>query len=136
MLARDYHLKINLWTKGPLNGIDRDQLIKHIQESSVALQKLIRQDFKERRIIAQVAIDLRKLFDDFRPYLPLIFALRSPFLKPRHWQSIIHLREPYLELESDLHQTLEEIIDKGAMLYVEEINEISHYAGREKKLEE
>jgi dynein heavy chain, axonemal len=31
---------------------------------------------------------------------------------------------------------LEDVIDKGAMQLVEEINEISHYAAREKKLEE
>ena len=35
-----------------------------------------------------------------------------------------------------MHQSLEDLIDKGAMHLVEEINEISHFAAREKKLEE
>lgn len=134
--ARSYFDKIHLWMKGPLVDIDRDLLTKDIIDTSARLLQLGRVDFKERRAIAQVAFDLRKLYDSFRPYLPLVCALRSPHLKSRHWESIVELRTPPLEIDSDLHQSLEEIIDIGAMQLVEEINEISHYAARERKLEE
>jgi len=135
-LARDYFYKINVWMKGPLVDVDRDQLTKDINDSSQKLQRLGKVDFKDRRAIALVAVDLRKLYDGFRPYLPLVCALRSPYLKTRHWNSIIDLKSPPLEVDSDLHQSLEDVIDKGAMQLVEEINEISHFAAREKKLEE
>jgi len=111
-------------------------LTQEITEASRSLLQLGRVEFKERRAIALVAVDLRKLYDSFRPYLPLICALRSPFLKSRHWSSIIDLKTPALEIDPDLHQTLEQIIEKGAMQLVEEINEISHYAARERKLEQ
>lgn len=135
-LGREYFYKINVWRKGPLCDLDRDQLTKDITEASQQLHRLGKVEFKERRAIALVALELRKLYDGFRPFLPLVCALRSPHLKTRHWASILELRSPPLEIDPDLHQSLEEIIDKGALQLVEEINEISHFAAREKKLEE
>ena len=94
--ARLYYDNINKWMKGPLSEIDRDVLTQEITEASAGLLKLARNDFKEKRALALVAMDLRQLYDNFRPYLPLVVALRSPFLKTRHWTSIYNLRKPPL----------------------------------------
>ena len=83
--AREIDLKKGRWMGGHLNEIDRDQITAEITDASRTLLKLGKQDFKGRSAIAQIAIDLRKQYEDFRTYLPLICALRSPHLKNRHW---------------------------------------------------
>ena len=76
------------------------------------------------------------MYEGFRPFLPLIVALRSPYLKMRHWVNIINLGKPPLEIEIDLHQSLETLVEMGIMDLIDEINEIAHFAARERKLEE
>ena len=122
--------------KGPLYDIERDDLVKEVTEACRNLLKLGTADFKEHRAVALVASDLRKLYEGFRPYLPLISALRSPFLRPRHWTTILALKTPPLDINPDLNQTLEDLLGEGIMSLAEEINEIGHFAAREKKLEE
>lgn len=55
----------------------------------------------------------------------------------RHWENLKNLKNPPLyELESELHASINELIEKGAMTILEEINDISEIASREKKLED
>lgn len=89
--------------KGPLCDIDRDQLTEEVTDACQRLLRLEKVEFKEFRAIAHVAAELRDRYEGFRPYLPLICALRSPHLKPRHWASILALTAPSLRIDSDLH---------------------------------
>jgi hypothetical protein len=41
-----------------------------------------------------------------------------------------------LDIDSDLHQSLDDIVVNGAMTLVEQISEISYIAVKERKLEE
>lgn len=45
-------------------------------------------DFKERKSTGFVCNELKKYYDKFKPFLPLIMALRNPCLKLRHWENI------------------------------------------------
>lgn len=66
----------------------------------------------------------------------MIIALRNPSLKMRHWENIQKLKTPPLEVDHELHISIQELIEKGAIDIQEEINEISDCASREKKLED
>jgi len=84
-----------------------------------------------------VCSDLRKLYESFKPYLPIIIALRNPSLKMRHWENLQNLRSPPIyELESDMHASIQDLVDLKIMEIIEEINDISDCASREKKLED
>ena len=135
-LARKFFDNKNRWLQGPLIDIDREQLTKDIEEASIELERLAAYEFRETRQIIAVVVELKKLYDDMKPYLPLVQALRSPFLKARHWVSIQKLRDPPLEIDSELTQSLEEIVDKSALMYVHQITEISIQAEKQKKREE
>lgn len=80
--------------------------------------------------------ELRKFYEEFKPYLPLILALKNPSLKMRHWDNIQKLRTPPLEIDIDLHQSIQDLVEKGIMECIEDINEISDCSSRERKLEE
>jgi dynein heavy chain, axonemal len=95
-------------------------------------------EFKEKKSTAMVCSDLRKLYESFKPYLPLIIALRNPSLKLRHWENLQNLRNPPIyELESEMHASIYELVERCQIMdIVEEINDISDCASREKKLED
>jgi hypothetical protein len=50
------------------------------------LLKLEKVEFKERKVTAQICYETRKFYEEFKPFLPLIMALRNPSLKMRHWE--------------------------------------------------
>ena len=101
--ARDYFYKINLWMNGPLSDIDREKMPNEITLACRGLLKLAKQDL---RVVAGMSInianDLRNLYLEVRPYLPIITSLKNPDLQTRHWEIINKTREG-LALDSDLH---------------------------------
>ena len=137
-LARDYFYKSGHWMNGPLGDIDRDKIPQEINDACQTLLKLERVEFKEKKSTAMVCSDLRKLYESFKPYLPLIIALRNPSLKLRHWENLQNLRNPPIyELESEMHASIYELVERCQIMdIVEEINDISDCASREKKLED
>jgi len=88
MLAKDFKYNIISWRTGELIDFDREKITKEVTEACQTLLRLEKVDFKERRATAQVAQDVRKMYEEFKPYLPLIMALRNPSLKVRHWENI------------------------------------------------
>jgi hypothetical protein len=55
----------------------------------------------------------------------------------RHWENLQNLRSPPIyELESDMHASIQDLVDLKIMDIIEEINDISDCASREKKLED
>jgi dynein heavy chain len=72
----------------PLGEMDREKIPQEITEACQTLLKLEKVDFKDRRATGMVCSDLRKLYESFKPYLPLILALRNPSLKMRHWENL------------------------------------------------
>ena len=136
-LAREYFYKVGTWMAGPLGDMDRDKIPQEINDACINLLRLEKVEFKERKATGLVCADLRKLYENFKPYLPLIIALRNPSLKMRHWENLQNLKTPPIyELESDMHASINDLIDKGVMEILEEINDISDCASREKKLED
>jgi dynein heavy chain len=133
-LAREYFYKINNWTDGNLGDIDRDQLTGEVNNACTTLNKLEKVNFREKRITAHIASNLRKYYEKFKPNLPLIFDLRNPGLKSRHWRAISDAVG--FEMDGDLHVSLKELLEKGIMTFKEIINDISDTASREAKLED
>ena len=62
---------------GAINEPIMDNLPSAIQESSQAIFRLAKIDFKDVPITMKICTDLRKLFENFRPYLPLVVALKN-----------------------------------------------------------
>lgn len=40
--------------------------------------------------VVEVALDVKKMIENFRPYIPLIQGLRNPGMRQRHWEQVIH----------------------------------------------
>jgi dynein heavy chain len=128
-LARDYYFNFTTWMTGILSQIDRDELTSEINKACKNLIKIEKISFKDKRSAAEIAKELRRLYEDFKPYLPLVCALRNPNLKMRHWKSLTELTG--IELDAELNVSLEDLLSKGVLKFSEDINEISDCASRE-----
>ncbi|XP_065685160.1 dynein axonemal heavy chain 1 isoform X1 [Hydra vulgaris] len=121
------------WMNDPLTTIDAEFVEKLVNESFRTLQKCIKQfvDIPSCQLIAQEA---KTWVENFRPYIPLIQALRNPGMRKRHWE----------QLSSELNQT---VIPKSALTFskclemkfddhIETISKIGVIAGKEFAIEE
>jgi hypothetical protein len=69
-------------------------LSQDIMQYSSAVGKLQKKDFRDKAETAAIANELRKLYEGFRPYLPLVVALKNKHMVSRHFLDIRNLREP------------------------------------------
>lgn len=67
------------------------------------LFKLEKTTFKIVQHMLMVTSSIRKMYEEFKPYLPLINDLRNPALKKRHWKRLSELVD--MELDEDLNVT-------------------------------
>ena len=81
-----------------------DTMPSVITESSQSIFRLAKIDFKEVPITNKICLDLRKLYEDFRPYLPLVVALKNSDMQPRHYEIIEN--EHDFEILHDLSESL------------------------------
>jgi dynein heavy chain len=71
--------------EGSLNMINREQLTKEILESWDELFKLEKGIFKSIPHMKDLTQKVKKQYENFKPYLPIINDLRNPCLEKRHW---------------------------------------------------
>jgi dynein heavy chain len=105
-LAREYFYKISTWMTGPIIDFDREKIMREITDACQTLIRMEKVDFKDKKATALVCNELRKLYDKFKPFLPLIVALRNPSLKLRHWDNIKKLKKPDFEIDYELHVSI------------------------------
>lgn len=125
-LGRDYFFKIPPTLNGPLINVDRDQITQEVQEAWTELFKLEKSTFKIVQHMYIVTQHIRKLYEEFKPNLPLIIDLRNPALKKQHWITLSQI----LKLDDDPNYSLQTLLDRGAMDNKDEIREISETASK------
>ncbi|KEP65299.1 UNVERIFIED_CONTAM: ATPase family associated with various cellular activities (AAA) domain-containing protein [Hammondia hammondi] len=70
----------------------------------------------------------------FRSFLPVVVALRSPALMPRHWEKIRDFFDASLELQSS-SLLLKDLLDADVTPFIQDIMQIAADASAEKALE-
>lgn len=121
--------------EGPISDLDGEELPNQILEANRKLLRLMKGPFKEALYTKEVCNVLKGLYQDFRPYLPLVTGLKNPDFKIRHFEILKKTKEPPFEIEHDLSQSLAELERIGVMEMVDKITEISEIATKEKQLE-
>lgn len=132
-LARDAYFKLPQILTSPLNSIDRDTVTSEVLESWKDLFKLEKTTFKFITHMLKVTTAVRKEFEKFKPFLPLINDLRNPALKNRHWQQLIPLMK--CDNEEPGLLKLNDLLSKGVMEMRDQIRDISEIASKELSFE-
>lgn len=81
------------WRDGSLLGVDAAYLEAEVLTSSQNIAKVARilQEEGQQEDILQIAMDIQRELDEFKPCVPLIVALRTEGMSERHWNEISQL---------------------------------------------
>lgn len=80
-LARESEYKLPQTLNSNLSNLDRDMITEEVQEAWKELYKMEKGLFKLVPHMLKVTVEVRKKFEAFKQYLPLINDLRNPGLK-------------------------------------------------------
>jgi len=78
-----------------LNSVNREQLTDDVLNSWNELNKLEKGPFKTVPHMKHVTQKVKKIYESFKPKLPIINDLRNPCLVKRHWFQINALIRRY-----------------------------------------
>ena len=128
-LALNSFLKLPQYLSDNLVSLNSEALTNEVVESWKDLFKMEKTTFKLVPHLLKVTTAVRKEYEKFKPYLPLINDLRNQALKPRHWTQLSFI----MKTEGEEHATLklEDLLKKGVMELKEQIRDISEIASKE-----
>ncbi|XP_030743682.1 dynein axonemal heavy chain 14 [Echinops telfairi] len=116
------------WRKSPLQQIDIESVQRNVskwmQIISVLEKGLPKND---------MVTHFKQMVTDFKQELPIIIALGSPCLKPRHWEALHEIIGKSISLDKNC--SVENLLSLKMLQYEDEINEISNAATNEAALE-
>jgi len=78
--------------------------------------------------------DLKKKIDDFLEIMPLIQAMCSPAMRPRHWQQVMAITGSTFSLSEDVFK-LQQLLDANLLANYEELEELTSAAVKEEQVE-
>ena len=115
----DFREKSKNWMVGPFIHLDVDTVNNRVDTWLATSNKLSKSLKKESPSAADVAVSWKEECMEFRKNVPLIQALASKALKPRHWKNIS--MSCSVEIIYDEELTLKQLIDMDIMQHWEEI---------------
>ena len=74
----------------PLSAIDPEQVEKNVNDSYKTIHKCARQ-FSDIPACQDSANQVKYWIEEFKPYIPLIQALRNPGMRKRHWEQVLNV---------------------------------------------
>jgi len=78
-----------------------------------------------------IANELRNLYLELKPYLPIISALKNPDLQTRHWE-IINKTKDGTYIDPDMHQSISDLLKIKVLDVMEDIATVSDIASKER----
>mmetsp|Transcript_30720 Transcript_30720/g.59916 ORF Transcript_30720/g.59916 Transcript_30720/m.59916 type:complete len:4305 (+) Transcript_30720:116-13030(+) len=128
----------SLWMTGPFIELDSNQISEDIDKWLKLMRSLEKELSADGAIKpAKVASEMKEKIQDFKQHVPVIQYLRSPGLRPRHWDQISNTLAPgRVTLTPDNDLSLSQILNFDVAKHREAIEEICTCAGKEHQLEE
>ncbi|MCO5574019.1 hypothetical protein L7F22_027797 [Adiantum nelumboides] len=132
--ADDWKKSYQVWMNGSFLNLNPDEVEKNVTSWYKGLFKASRVfTQKEATALAADCEEIRKQVGEFKPYVPLIAALRQPGMRARHWDQLT------AELHMDMHFTEEFTLTKGLemglMNYLDIITNVADIASKEYGIE-
>ncbi|KAL4429885.1 hypothetical protein ABPG74_022908 [Tetrahymena malaccensis] len=126
---------IQIWLYSSWDKLDAPYCEKFVEDGFRTLGQTIR-FFKEKNLSAvqKIAEKVKKEFDEFRPKVPLMVALKKQGMKDRHWDAITN--KVGFEVRPDNSFNFQKVLDMGLMTHIEHCVEIGEQAAKEYTIEE
>jgi dynein heavy chain len=144
-LPRDFEQYRNLWTTANdwlkwkdqwMHGKFLDLNAEDVEKAHLNATKNIAKAlkaFKNQPGCLEVAKQIKDELDEFKPYIPLIQALRNPGMRERHWEALN--QELNLQLRPDTNLTLTDLLKMNLLERIDSITKVCDVAGKEYSIE-
>ncbi|KAJ3337633.1 hypothetical protein HDU93_000776 [Gonapodya sp. JEL0774] len=120
------------WMHGSFNELNSEDVEKNLTSSWRTMFKLVKA-FKDVPGCLDVANQVRDEMDQFKPFLPLIQALRNPGMRERHWERLS--TDLDITLRPVDNFTLTDLIKMNLIEKVDQISKVCDVAGKEFAIE-
>lgn len=120
----------NSWLNDPFETLDAPGAERFVDEGGRTLTGCMR-FFRERQIepILKIAQKVKQQFDEFKPKVPLMVALRKPGMMDRHWKQISEATK--FEVKPVEGFNFQKCLDMGLMNFVDQCVDIGEKAYKE-----
>lgn len=130
--ASDWVKWKNSWLHGKFTDLDAEEVEKNLTNGFRTAFKAVKQ-FKTFPGVLNVATTIKDEMDDFKPYVPLIQALRNPGMRDRHWDRLSE--EIGLNIRPSETLTLTDLIKMNLIDKIPAISKVCDVAGKEYAIE-
>ncbi|ORY49032.1 hypothetical protein BCR33DRAFT_714104 [Rhizoclosmatium globosum] len=122
----------NQWLNGSFLDLNAEEVEKNLTNAWRVMFKSVKY-FKNIPGCLAVATQVKDEMDEFKPYLPLIQALRNPGMRDRHWDRLSE--ELNMKIRPDPTFTLNDALKMQLLEKVEIITKVCDVAGKEYSIE-
>ncbi|XP_075235019.1 sterile affecting ciliogenesis [Lycorma delicatula] len=128
----DWLRSLDAFTDNPLVNVDGESVDRIVTEYYKNIAKAVR-TFADVPVAQAVALKIKKDIEDFKPYIPLIQAVRNPGLKKRHWEEFSAKTGCQITMTPNL--TFNKCLQLGIEKHVDVMMELADHAGKEYVIE-
>lgn len=123
------------WTSDPFLNLNSETIEKAVDSFAVSIQKAFKYfSTAGNDACSEIAETIKGQIEAFKPYVPLIVALRCPGMKERHWANISE--KLGFSLEPDASFTFQTVLELNLVDHLEAICKVSESATREYQIEQ
>lgn len=133
LTANDWAKWKDQWMLGSFLDLNAEELERNLLNAWRNILKSVK-FFKNHPGPLSVSGILKNEIDEFKPYLPLIQALRNPGMRDRHWDRLSE--DLGINLHPDSTFTLAGILEMELLEKVDIISKVCDVAGKEYSIEE
>ncbi|KAI9209204.1 dynein heavy chain and region D6 of dynein motor-domain-containing protein, partial [Polychytrium aggregatum] len=120
------------WLNGSFLELNAEEVEKNLTNAWRNMFKSVK-TFKNDTGCLAVATQVKDEMDQFKPYLPLIQALRNPGMRDRHWDKLSE--DLGIKLRPDADFTLTDVLNLKLLERVDTITKVCDIAGKEYSIE-
>ncbi|KAJ3214893.1 Dynein heavy chain 1, axonemal [Dinochytrium kinnereticum] len=132
LTANDWMKWRNVWLHGSFIELNAEDVEKNLTNAWRVMFKSVKH-FKQIPGCLNVATQVKDEMEEFKPYLPLIQALRNPGMRDRHWDRLSE--ELTIKIHPDASFTLTDLLNMQLLDRVDAITKVCDVAGKEYSIE-
>ncbi|XP_065895241.1 dynein axonemal heavy chain 1-like isoform X2 [Dysidea avara] len=133
MTAADWLRWHESWMNDSLANIDPEQLAANVNNAFRTIHKCTKH-FKDIPGCLDVAQEIKKQIEEFKPFIPLIQGLRNQGMRNRHWEQLSE--ELGMNIRPRANLTFAKCLEMKLDEHIETIAKVSEIAGKEFSIEQ
>ena len=134
---RTWTEKSESWLNGAWEKLEPDDVDNTFETCNKTISQVFRffNNKEQFAKIGEIAKTMKGKVDAFKPIVPVALALRRDGMKERHWEALTEKTGIPINAETEENFTLQSIIDRGMVKFVQECDDIGEKANKEYNIE-